>query len=149
MASPACTARDWEYVTTRQATYRGLFNLASFELSGFLEPLLQSLPFRLGESAAETSIPIAFDDLFIEAVDRAVDDLAEMLRRRRDNELEPKPAPLGSFAEVDSRKLAPVGYSGLPFASRPLQQAAAMRAMRSDPLLDAGVLEAWIVRGHG
>jgi hypothetical protein len=149
VASPACTARDWEYVTTRLATYRGLFNLPSFDLSGFLEPLLQSLPFRLGESAAETSIPIAFDDLLIDAVDRAVDDLAELLRRRRDNELEPKPPPLGSFVEGDTRKLTPVGYSGQPFASRPLHQAAAMRAMRSDPLLDSSVLEAWIVRGQG
>ncbi len=141
-------AATFDYVPERLELLKQLLVLPRFALSEHLVVAFQALPFHLGESEAELAIPYAFDDAINDDAERAVDDLDYLMRRRREHQLEPPPPPPGTF-EADERPLLPLGFSAQPLGDSGWRRAAALRAMRLDSSLDAGVLEAWLLRGHG
>ncbi len=141
MASGSLVPGEW--VPSRLLLYRALLASPSFDLAAWVDPLLIGLPFRLGESTAEATIPFAFDDDFNDLAEVAVDDLADLLRRRRD------PPPAGLDLDGSARRLPPATSSlgGFPEGSLALPIAA--RVLRLDAGLDCGIVEGWVPRGHG
>jgi len=138
--------RGVEHPATRIQDYRALLAVPGSDLTRDLLSAFQSLPFKLGESEAEAAIPYAFDDAFVEAAERAIDDLTELLRRRREAEAE-RAGP--RFVEIESRRIAPFSYSLTTFSEGAAAGTIAGRAVRLDPTLDSGLLETWLVRGQG
>ena len=136
----------WDYGQAREAECREIFADPRFAFADFLEPLFQTLPFKLGESAAATIIPYALDDLISGALERAIDSLVELLARRREEQLG---APPGSHAAHSEIPLGCAHHSLAPFADHPLALVAARQAMHSDALLDAGLTHAWILNAPG
>ncbi len=136
------SATNWDYGARRTADYRDIAADPRFAPADFLEPLFERLPFRLGESSASTIVPYAFDDLFAETLDGAVDGLAFLLLRRREALLAQSPS-----SAVGGQGMPFLGaphYSLSPFAGDACALNAAVRAIRFDPLLDAGVMSAWL-----
>ena len=138
-----------EYARERLGLYRSLLAAGRFDPPGIFDLALQQLPFKLGESAAEAMLPVAVDDTLNDAADNAVLDLLELLRRRKDNQLAPRAATPGAFGETEERQLAPATLSAHAFAEGIPARGTALAAVRLDPHLDAGVLDAWLLRGHG
>ena len=143
MPSGAAGASVW--APERLALYRDLLATPSFELANWIDPLLFSLPYRLGETAAETSVPFALDDDFNEIADHALDDLIDLLRRRREGPQEPG----GRSLEVEGRRLPPATYALGSLPGGTPGRSVAARCTRIDPTLDCGLIEAWVPRGHG
>ncbi|MBI5545550.1 MAG: hypothetical protein HY901_16820 [Deltaproteobacteria bacterium] len=137
---------DW--ATEKLQVYKVLLASPGFDLATWVEPIVRALPFRLGDPTAEHGIPFAFDDDFNDLADLATDDLADLLHRRRESEGR---APASSHGEVElgSRGLRPATYSLGAFTDNAPGLPVAARAIRLDPALDCGLIEAWVSRGHG
>ena len=137
----------WDYGLNREAQYRDIFTDPRFAFADFLKPLFQKLPFKLGESAATTIIPYALDDQLAGQLDAALDSLVALLAKRREGQLS---APAGSaLALQGEHALCPPHYSLAPFADNPFARLAAQQAMHCDPLLDAGLFNAWLTNAPG
>ncbi len=150
MAAGQSASPSPAYAPVRLAVHRALLANPRLGVSGYVDHLVRALPFRLGESEAEATIPYAFDDTLNDAADWALRDLCELLKRRRDGEQEARRGlTVAGMEETESRRLAPpsLGLALFPDGSVPM--AIARRALRLDPLLDTAVLEAWLVRGYG
>lgn len=137
----------WDYSLIREAQYREIFTDPRFAFADFLEPLFQRLPFKLGESAAATIIPYALDDQLAERLNAALDSLVALLVRRREGQLA-NPAG-GPLALQGDPNLGAPHYSLAPFADTPFARLAARQAMHCDVLLDAGLLNAWLMNAPG
>lgn len=142
---------EWSYPPARLQHLRALLSLPDLDLGGFALALLEPLggPIPKGGSAAGGELSFALDDALDAAADRALEDLAELLRRRATGELDPPAQPLGALGRSDARRLCAPSCSLAFFPGGSLAQAAARRAARLDPALDCGVLEAWLLRGQG
>ncbi|HEY3449771.1 MAG TPA: hypothetical protein VGK67_25680 [Myxococcales bacterium] len=136
---------DWP--SGRAELYRALMNVPGLELAHWVDPIFLGLPFRLGETAADAAYPFAFDDDFNDLANFAVDDLTDLLRRRREA-VENRPSSTPEV-EIGGRGLRPPSWSLAPFTEGSPGLFAARRGVFLDAVLDATLFEAWIPRGHG
>ncbi|MGC4115561.1 MAG: hypothetical protein QM765_13345 [Myxococcales bacterium] len=141
----AGTVSDWP--SGRAELYRALMSVPGLELAHWVEPLFMGLPFRLGETAADAAYPFAFDDDFNDLANFAIDDLADLLRRRR--ETAENRASSVPEVEIGGRGLRPPTWSLAPFMEGSAGLFAARRGVFLDAVLDTALFEAWIPRGHG
>ncbi|MBI5528375.1 MAG: hypothetical protein HY897_18750 [Deltaproteobacteria bacterium] len=104
------------------------------------------LSFKLGESMAEAHVPFAIADDIREPATMAVEELAVLLRRRHEPGFDDH---LRDNLAMEPRlrvKLRPRAYAVHRFRDESAEAASFRRALAADPLLDAGLLEAWLTR---
>jgi len=140
------TAAPASATAERLARYQQLFSGPRFDPAAYFGGFPRWLPFRLGESEAEASVPYALGEELTASAEQAARELLDYVRRRREGE---PPQEVAIYLENQPRRLPPwrmfPGRLGVDsFAGR-----VAARALRMDPLLDAGLVEAWLARGSG
>jgi hypothetical protein len=129
---------------SRLADFRRLFVGPRFDSRAYFSSFPAWLPFRVGDSAAESVIPYAFSTEIIEVAERAAAELIDLFKRRKEGELRLEVAIL--LAE-QPRRLGPVRHFPGRLAEGSFLHGVADRALRLDPMLDAALLETWLSRG--
>lgn len=128
----------------RLVRYRQLFGGARFEPATYFGSYPMWLPFRLGESQADAAVPYVFSDELVLAAEGAAQELLDLLRRRKEGEPSSEQAV---FLETQPRRLPPPRLYPGRLTEGSFLFSVAARGLRSDPLLDAGLVEAWLSRG--
>jgi hypothetical protein len=104
------------------------------------------LSFRLGESMAEAHVPFAIADDIREPAGTAIEELAVLLRRRHEPGFDDHVRDNLAMEPRLRVKLRPRAYAVHRFRDESAEAASLRRALMADPLLDAGMLEAWTAR---
>jgi hypothetical protein len=128
----------------RLVRYRALLGGARFDPLAYFGSFPAQLPFRLGESQADATVPYVLAGDLIVAAEAAAAELLDLLKRRKEGEPPPDKA---IFLEHAPRRLPPARLYPGRLTSGSFVHAVATRALRADPLLDAGLVEAWLGKG--
>jgi len=128
----------------RLALYRQLFGGARFDAAAYFGSYPLWLPFRLGETQAEAAVPYVLSDALVNLAEQATQEWLDFVRRRKEGE----PAlEVAIYLENQPRRLPPVRLYPGRLTDGSFMAKVIHRALRSDPLLDAGLVEAWLARG--
>ncbi len=128
----------------RLADFSRLFSAARFDPVIYFRSFPSWLPFKLGESVADASIPYVLSGDLAEVTEQAAADILDLFKRRREGEL---PREVTIAFEEQPRKLSAFRPYPGRLAESSVLHAVVERALRLDPLLDAGLMESWLSRG--
>ena len=128
----------------RLLRYRQLLSGARFDAAAYFGSFARWMPFRLGESKADASIPYVLADELVESSQVAAQEFLALVKRRKEGE----PArEMAMYLESQPKRLPPWRLFPGRLGEGSYLASVAARALRMDPLLDAGLVEAWLSRG--
>lgn len=129
----------------RHRIYAALFERNRAGAAAWFDGFAAELPFHLGESAADARVPYAFSEDVWTAFAGATLEIGELIGRRQ----EPTPEPSGAIdlAAIGRRPLEPPRHTSHLFNQDTPVARAVARCLAYDALLDAALMEAWLLRG--
>lgn len=131
---------------TRLEIFEQIIRYASenhIRLNRFWGSFVETARFKLGESIKDIKIPFSLDSESSQTIREALEELFEFIRRRHEVQFKaPTDRSIDDF--VGATKLPAKTYSIRFHRLGTVEHSIIRRCLEADPLLDAGIFEAWL-----